>query len=141
MISVKSNLILLCEFVSITSIPCCLLLLLLLVGWSRVMQGSHCVMCSHCVMFNAFTYCHSTDWKHLQPINRILYSINTKPPWQHTTNGNTQKIHFHTIHMLKSGSTRSLDSHYPPKRGLVFIIVRKVLKISHSSYLLIFKMM
>ena len=41
----------------------------------------------------------------IQPINRMLCSINTKPTWHHTINGNTQLIHSHTTQVHKSGST------------------------------------
>ena len=40
----------------------------------------------------------------LQPMNRMLSSINIKPSWHHTTDENTQKVHSHTARMLESGS-------------------------------------
>ena len=92
---------------------------------------THYISCSHC---DTYTYL-SLNWlKQLQPINRMLCSINTKPPWHHTTNGNTQQIHSHTTHMLKSGSTWSLNVQYSPYGDLLLCVVMSSSKCEVAVY-------
>ena len=67
----------------------------------------------------------------------MLFSINTKPTWHHTTNRNTLQIHSHTTHSLKSGSTWSLHKHYSPYGGLVLklkSVISRVLNLILDCY-------